>query len=369
MRGATSTPPAPHTPVRQSIRLALPVLSVALLAPAASAVSIVDPGFGPFFFSGGPTELSGITRMAGNEYLAVSDSGGQLVSLTVLVQSATGAVTSALAGTPVALAGGVDLEGVAFDPGTGQVFVSDEVGPAIRGHDPATGVFQFAITVPAIYGQARTNRSLESLTLDPAGGGLWTANEEALDTDGPVSTLVSGTVIRLQRFDSSFSPDGQWAYVTDAIPDGPAGGDETSGVVDLLALPAGELLVLERSLGQTAFRSRIYLVDRTGATDTSGLAALDSDPFVAVQKTLLWEAAPLFSNFEGITLGPELDAGDRSLLLVSDDGGLFGQALYPLRISLPEPGTAALLVTGLCMLGLRGRARTGRERPGCLRSR
>lgn len=64
-------------------------------------------------------------------------------------------------------------------------------------------------------------------------------------------------------------------------------------------------------------------------------------------------------NFEGLALGPTLANGDRSLLLVSDDGAGFDQSLYALRlVGVPEPGTALLATGGVAILAARRRSRT-----------
>lgn len=331
----------------------------ASIARPAGAASIVDPGFGPFFFAGGPWELSGLVRTGGDQYLAVGDTGALLVPLAIGVDTATGAVTGVTAGAPVTLAGGVDLEGIAWDPTTGSVWVSDEVGPAIRRHDPATGALLGTLSVPPVFSSARTNRSLESLTRDPVAGALWTANEDALVPDGALASLAAGSVVRLQRFDAAGAPAGQWAYPTDPIPGGPLGGNQTNGVVDLLALPSGELLVMERSLSSLLFQVRIYAVDFAAATDTSALAGLIGGTYTPVSRTLLWSSGSVLGNFEGLALGPLLDDGSRSLLLIADDNGGNSQAIYPLRIRfVPEPGTAALLGTALMGLAAR-RSRAG----------
>jgi hypothetical protein len=318
------------------------------ISRAALAAAIVDPGFGPFLFAGGPGELSGLVRVAGDDYWAVAD-GGSLVALAIAVDPTSGAVTSAATGDEIGIASG-DPEGIAYDALNASVWVSDEVGPAIRRYDPWTGDELAALAVPAIYASARANRSLESLARD-ASGGLWTASEEALVPDGPIASFAAGSWVRLQRFDASGAPAGQWAYRTDPIPNGPVGGQQTNGVSDLLALPSGELLVLERSFSSLAFGARIYQVDFGGASITSDLASLATDPFVPVAKMLLWETSRRISNFEGMALGPALDAGDWSLLLVADDGGGVGQALYPLRIAfVPEPASIALVAFGLAAL-------------------
>jgi len=127
---------------------------------------------------------------------------------------------------------------------------------------------------------------------------------------------------------------------------------ERSGVADVLVLPNGKLLVLERELGQVGmlpqFRSRIYEVDFTGATDVSALAGLQGQVYTPVGKALLWESYFLLDNFEGMTLGPELSSGDHSLLLISDNGSGLNQSLHALTLSgpVPEPGALLLLVAG-----------------------
>ena len=65
----------------------------------------------------------------------------------------------------------------------------------------------------------------------------------------------------------------------------------------------------------------LFLVlDLTGATDVSTWASLTDGGFTPVGKTLLWQGVFGFSNFEAMTLGPQLTNGSQSLLLISDDG-------------------------------------------------
>lgn len=344
-------------------RLLLAVTLLALAAPARGA-SISDPGFGPYAFSAGPWELSGLTRVSGDQYYAVGDTGARLVPLQIGVDGATGALTGVSSGAVVTLSGGADLEGIAWDPATGSVYVSDETGPAIRRHDPVSGALLDALAIPSVFSGVRPNRSFESLARDPVSGALWTANEDALVPDGPAATIGAGSVVRLQRFDAAGLADGQWAYPADAIPGAAIGGFETSGVVDLLALPSGELLVMERSLSSILFQVRIYEVDFTGASDTGALAGLAGASYTPVAKTLLWSsgAAAQSANVEGLALGPQLDDGSWSLLLVADDNDTTAQALYPLRVAfVPEPGAGALLGTALLALALH---RGVRARPG-----
>ncbi len=187
-----------------------------------------------------------------------------------------------------------------------------------------------------MFANARNNLSLESLAWDPTTERLWTANEEALASDGPVASFVAGTTVRLQRFDAALQADGQWPYTTDALPGDiqqPGRDIEASGVTELIALPDGGLLALERAAGGgAAIRHRLYEVDVTGASDSSGVPALDGAAFTPAAKELVWEGSLLFTNLDGAALGRTLDDGSRSLLLVSDNGGGLNQVLYALRL-------------------------------------
>jgi len=319
--------------------LAALALTAALTAstPARSA-DITDPAQGPVVLDPGTTgasELSGIVHASGERFYAVSDAGGRLFPVDVSIDPQSGFVTAASVAPALTLAGGVDLEGVTSGAGD-SVWVSDETGSAIRRHGLAGGALLDSLGVPAIYQQIRSNLGLESLA--GVDGVLWTANEEALSVDGDIASATSGTTVRLQRFDAAGAPAGQWAYVTDPYPGAPILNRSASGVVDLLALPGGELLVLERSLSNQGLRARIYQVDFAGASDTAALAGLAGASFAPVGKRMLWERSAGFDqNYEGLALGPPLDAGDWSLLLVDDGGGSGIMHLYPLRLRFEPP--------------------------------
>lgn len=317
----------------------------------AALPTVSDPGQGVVALSSGSTtaaELSGLTWTGGSDYLAVGDNGAaSLWTLGIGLDTATGFITSATVSGSIAAGLGSDSEGIAYRASTGSVFVADEVASSITQYAASGGTLG-SVAVPAIYAAAnvQSNMGLESLAFGP--GGLWTANEEALVPDGPLSTTTAGSWVRIQRFDESLSPAGQWAYRTDPISAlNPFISAERSGVVDLLPWSATTLLVLERELGGAVvptFRSRLYGVDLVGASDVSALPTIDAGGFTPLAKTLLWEGSFGSSNFEGMTFGPALADGSTSLLLISDNGGGLSQDLYALS-AVPEPATVALMLT------------------------
>jgi len=319
-------------------------LLLALLAVLAAgeprAASIRDPGQGFVDVVPGETgaaELSGIAHAGGNRFYAVSDNGGLLFPLRIEVDLASGRIEAAVPGPPRKLAGGIDLEGIALLDDD-RIVVCDEIGPALREHRLADGSPVRTLPVPAVFRKARHNLSLESLSR--SGDSLWIANEEALRGDGPPPTSEHGARVRLQRLDLAGSPTGQWAYVTDPYPGTPLLGRAHSGVSDLLALPTGELLVLERSFSGQGFRSRIYQVDFADSSQTGTIAGLEGAAITPVAKHLLWDSGTFSHNFEGLSLGPRLAAGDHSLLLVADESGAGIPGLYPLRLELREAPTS-----------------------------
>jgi hypothetical protein len=292
----------------------------------------------------GMMELSGAAYRAplggsSHQLYAVQDSGNQLVTLTVGL-AANGALTSAAASATQTLAPGYDFEGMALGP-AGSVFVAEESTPAIRRYDEATGAALATLGMPPVYANNRANFAFESLTRAPDGSTYWTANEEALNPDGSLSTTSQGTTVRLQRF--SYDAAGtltlgpQYAYAVDPIHVGTSTDSRTrSGLVDLVALPDSTLLVLERSLGISGvvfgvplyqYEDRIYRVTFAGATDISQSplnSGLIGQSYAPVSKTLLWKGqvgGGFGQNMEGLALGPQLAGGDWSLLGVVDNGG------------------------------------------------
>jgi hypothetical protein len=317
------------------------------VAPGATAqpgLSITRSGQSPFILSSGSTgaaELSGITYAGGTTYYSVGDNGATTIwQIYTSLDSATGQIRSSLVTAGIHAPGmGIDAEGITLGPDGNNVWISDEVASSINEFSLTTGLMVGSVAVPDIYrpSNVQNNMGLESLSYGR--GRLWTANEEALKPDGALSTTSEGSWVRIQAFDgSTLTPGNQYAYRTDPISRlSPFVTVERSGLVDLLALPNGDVLALERELGGFLphYRTRIYLVDFTGASDVAHVASLSSGGFTAVGKMLLWQGNTGFSNFEGITLGPQLGDSSYAVLLVSDNGsGAMGQRQNSFSLTL-----------------------------------
>jgi hypothetical protein len=338
--GIASKPKPAPTPTVAPTRTVAPVAAV----QQAPTLSIRGNGQPPVLIrrrQTAATELSGIAYGGGSTYYAVGDNGAPTIwQIDSPLGSRTGWIQSpAVAGSINVPMMGPDSEGIALSPERTSAWVSDEINSAISQFSLATGLMLGSVAVPSIYRPAnvQSNRGLESLSYGVST--LWTANEEALTQDGPLSTTSAGSWVRIQRFGGAdLTPESQYAYRTDPIAAmSPFTTSERSGLVDVLALPDGQVLTLERELGGfiPLYRTRIYLLDLDGATDVSAVPSLSAGGFTPAAKTLLWQGFFTSTNYEGITLGPVLRDGSSPLILVSDDGqGQLGQlqTLFSLKL-------------------------------------
>ncbi|QOJ00003.1 MAG: esterase-like activity of phytase family protein [Phycisphaeraceae bacterium] len=265
--------------------------------------------------------ISGIVYLTETVYLAVMDNSDRLVYVYVGLDAQGVPFNAAVTGgftLPVSM----DFEGIAATGLWGTVFLAEEDTPGVRMFDLVTAAPVGSLSVPAVFASRRANFGFESLTRAPDGSEMWTANEEALAVDGPVSSPTNGTSVRLLRYawnGAAYTPAAQYAYLTAPMHAGAISGGR-SGLVDLVLLPDGRLLALERSLANNVFRffeTRIYEVSFAGATEVSGLASL-TQPHTPVTKRLLYQGG--HTNLEGLCLGPRLADGSYALVGVVDDG-------------------------------------------------
>ncbi|MEZ6189714.1 MAG: esterase-like activity of phytase family protein [Phycisphaerales bacterium] len=354
--------------------------TAALLAAAVTAhatLNITDIGRYDFTDNSGSgaRELSGLVNNGGSSYSAIGDQDALLHTLSLGINNTTGQISSAVfSPSPLplknavggALPGG-DREAIALQ--NGNIWIANESGPQLEAYYPLSGNLNGPTITSThagmgIYSSIRPNKAWESLTVYHTNTSvILFANEDALTVDGPEANFTNGAMVRPAAFgdasNSTAQAIGQFAYPIDAINgDNPLVTGETSGLVEMLALPNGQVLAMERAVGLTGYRIRIYEINGDNASDISGLSGLigltPGVDYKPLTKTLLWEntfSVLTNSNFEGIALGPELDDGGWALVLIADNASgpvlpVFGQqwtaqdqSLYTVKLEdVPEPG-------------------------------
>lgn len=215
--------------------------------------------------------------------------------------------------------------------------------PALR-ESRADGTLVREFALPAMFDfhltqGPRINLALEGLALSPDGGRAWIAMEGPLRQDGqPPTVQAAGGPCRFTQLDlASGQVVRQIAYVPDAIPRAPVAPatHADNGVSEILMLDADRMLVLERAYmaGHDALAGnslRLYLIDTREGTDTLAIPALQPGAYQPPAKLLLADfsaftgAGPGYrlarlDNTEGMSWGPRLPNGNRSLHFISDD--------------------------------------------------
>ena len=152
-------------------------------ANAALKITTVSHVTRPSSATYGAEQISGITYAGGDLYYAVDDNDVKLYPLTIGINRSDGSLTTEdiSIGTGVTMSGSHDMEGCAFDPASGKVWISQETSALIREFDPATGTLLRSAPVPAIQKQYYGNYSLEALTISGDGMTMWTWIYNSID--------------------------------------------------------------------------------------------------------------------------------------------------------------------------------------------
>lgn len=175
----------------------------------------------------------------------------------------------------------------------------------------------------------RRNGVFEGLAFSGDYKTLFVSTEEPLYQDGPRAGLHDSTgVIRIIKYDViSKKPIGQYAYIIDPVAYPPIikNGFRVNGVSDILWLNQKQLLVVERSysLGILSNTIKIYIADVGDAENIENELSLKTGKsFKIISKKLLFNMDNLkmvIDNIEGVTFGPLLPNGKKSLIFVSDN--------------------------------------------------
>ncbi|QUQ63563.1 esterase-like activity of phytase family protein [Kutzneria sp. CA-103260] len=283
--------------------------------------------------------LSGVDfDAASNTWRAISDDRSDhgparfySLSLGVTQSAMTASVQSGMVpllrkdGTPYppsATAGPdtVQPQAIRYDPTTKNVFWAEAgentstltVDPSLR-EASATG--QFVAQLPAsnrlkstVTGGIQPGKGLSGLTFSTNNALAVSTVAAPLLQDGTGVTRITGQSRAL-----NWNIVWQYTYQLDALT-----GDQ---VVDILAVDTTHYLVLERADNNNV---RLYEIDVTGATNVAGVSALAGATFTPVSKKLVLDFASLGlcepAAFSGLTWGPVLPNGQRTLVFVSDNG-------------------------------------------------
>lgn len=175
----------------------------------------------------------------------------------------------------------------------------------------------------------RRNGVLEGLSYANNFKELYASMEEPLYQDGPQSAFApNGALVRIFRFDlEGKRPTGEFAYELDPIAHKPKteNADYNNGIPDILWIGEQKFLVTERSYtsDHRGTTIKIFLADFSTAENIKDIPSLIDYPQVKkVSKKLLLNLDDLgmyIDNVEGATLGPVLNNGNRSLILIADN--------------------------------------------------
>jgi hypothetical protein len=175
----------------------------------------------------------------------------------------------------------------------------------------------------------RKNGVFEGLAFADNFKTMYISVEEPLFQDGPRASIVpSDAYTRIIKYDmATHKPVAQYAYLLEPVAHAskPANEFMINGISDILSIGKNKLLVIERSFstGTPACTIRVFLTVLSEATNVADLISLTEQHFKhpAAKKLLLNmdDLGIYIDNIEGVTFGPDLPSGHKTLIFVSDN--------------------------------------------------
>jgi len=233
-----------------------------------------------------------------------------------------------------------DLESIRYDEANNNYWLSSEGN--IKQKQPAfiaklstdfKAVEHIEFKPPYTIENSQHNGMLEGL--DITKDGFWFANELPLKIDGNKPTLVDNySPVRLAFYNfKTKNISNAYAVNLSRVKKIPLLPYFVNGVTEILQLSETNFLWLERSYsaghkskGNNVF---LWLVTTKNATNVAKVKSLKNhkSKIKPAKKELLFDfnsikpqlKQPIIDNIEGITFGPQLSNGNRSLILVSDN--------------------------------------------------
>jgi hypothetical protein len=239
-----------------------------------------------------------------------------------------------------------DPEAIRYNPVSKLLIWSSEGERILKGKDtvlanPAiisiatNGIFKNNFELPAnlimhaTENGPRQNGVLEGMSFADNYKTLFVNVEEPLYEDGPRADVTdNNTYIRILKFDVATKKNtAQYAYKLGPVayaPD-PVTGFKINGVPDILNIGNNKFLVIERSFstGRLANTIKVFITDLSAATNIKNIASLkENNSFTPVTKKLLLNMDDLgiyIDNIEGVTFGPTLPNGHKTLIFIADN--------------------------------------------------
>ncbi len=237
----------------------------------------------------------------------------------------------------------LDLESIRYNAKTKQILITSE-GHIKRQYDPSffsvnkSGSIEQYFHLPKAFKanseeKPRHNGVLEGLSLGVDKKGYWIAMELPLEVDGPEPQLIkTNSPVRITYVDAtSHQPEKQFAYALDSITKQPKGNFAVNGLTDILEYTKDNFFIIERSyssgLGTQGNTVKIFKATISKATNILEFSNLKGANYITATKELIFDFEKIrdqltnnsVDNIEGITFGPTLPNGNRTLLLVSDN--------------------------------------------------
>ena len=245
----------------------------------------------------------------------------------------------------------LDLEAIFISDN--QITLASE-GAIRKGKDPiifttdTLGNYQNRTEIPTYFkanslAKPKHNATFESSSKSYDNKGFWIGMEGVLAADGEEPTFdKTQSPARITYFDNQTKKaTKQFAYQLEKI-DKPAKGTiNLNGVTAILEYEKNSFFVVERiyQSGYGAYGNTVRIfkvtIDDT-STNTLNIESLKEEKYIPLKKELLFDfktiknklTDKIIDNIEGITFGPKLSNGNRSLLLVSDDNfQIYGKQL------------------------------------------
>lgn len=179
----------------------------------------------------------------------------------------------------------------------------------------------------------RANKAFETLAVSPDQKNIFMATEEAIFQDGSITTSSMSSSVRIIHY-QNLQPTKEYAYKLQKLDEDKSVVVEIAetGLVDIAMIDDKNFYSMERSYLPLKKKNVIRIFKNTitpKTTDVSKLQSLKTADYSPVEKTLILDlddvvpslqsTAKALDNIEGLTFGPTLKNGNRTLIVCSDN--------------------------------------------------